>query len=100
MKAAFGLRFTFGLAAFLAAFLGAAFLGAAFFFGAAFLAAFFGAAFLAAFLATAFFAGAFFFAFVATVFKIFLVKPDANKYRMTEVKTPSAKKLFTTNQLL
>jgi hypothetical protein len=78
INAAFGLRFTFGLAAFLAAFLGAAFLAA--FFGAAFLGAafFFGAAFLATFLAPAFLAGAFF-AFFATVFKIFLVKPDANK---------------------
>jgi membrane protein implicated in regulation of membrane protease activity len=95
MKAAFGLRFTFGFAAFLAAFLGAAFL-TAFFLGAAFLAAFFGAAFFTAFLAPAFLAGAFFFAFVATVFKIFLVKPDANKNRMKRHQTSSDKKLFTT----
>jgi hypothetical protein len=45
MKAALGLRFAFGLAAFLAAFL-----------GAAFFAAFLGAAFFAGFLAAGFFA--------------------------------------------
>jgi hypothetical protein len=97
INAALGLRFTFGLAAFLAAFLGAAFLAA--FLGAAFLATFFlGAAFLATFLAPAFLAGAFL-AFFATVFKIFLVKPDANKKSLQERGNHPSKKLFTLYKL-
>ncbi|MFZ9943979.1 MAG: hypothetical protein ACO3O0_10240, partial [Bacteroidia bacterium] len=55
---------------------------------------FLGAAFLATFLSPAFLAGAFL-AFFATVFKIFLVKPDANKMSLYEGGATPLKKLFT-----